>query len=98
MPELTPEGLRDMLAPEFEAVTGRILDSESRLRAEMTRRFDRVDVRFDELRSELTGEIGGLRTELKGEIGGLRTEIGDIKGEIRELKGLIVTNVKRRKR
>jgi hypothetical protein len=87
MPELTPAGLRDMLGPEFEAVTGRILDSESRLRTEMTRRFDRVDIRFDELRTELRGDIG----ELKG-------EIGDIKGEIRELKGLIVTNVKRRKR
>ena len=95
MPELTPEALRDMLGPEFEAVTGRILDSESRLRAEMTRRFDRVDIRFDELRSELKGDIGDLRTELKGEIGELRTELS---GQIRELKGLIVTNVKRRKR
>ncbi len=98
-----------MLGPEFEAVTGCILDSESRLRGEMTRRFDRVDVRFDEFRKELKGdigevrgEIGELRTELKGEIGDLKTElkgeIGEIKDEIRELKGLIVTNVKRRKR
>lgn len=65
MPELTPEALRDMLGPEFEAVTGRILDSESRLRGEMTRRFDRVDVRFDELRKELKGEIGDIKGEIR---------------------------------
>jgi hypothetical protein len=91
MPELTPEGLRDMLGPEFEAVTGRILDSETRLRAEMTRRFDRVDTHFDEFRDELKADISELRTELKG-------DIHELKGEIQELKGLIVRSVKRRKR
>ncbi len=54
-----------MLGPEFEAVTGRILDSESRLRGEMTRRFDRVDVRFDELRKELKGDIGDIKGEIR---------------------------------
>jgi hypothetical protein len=120
MAELTPQGLMDMLGPEFEHVTATILESATRvrselitkisnsengLRAEMNRRFDRVDIRFDEFRDEVKGEfvvvrgeISELRAELKGEIGELKGEIGELKGEIGEIKSLIRSNAKRRKR
>jgi hypothetical protein len=67
---MTLERLHEMVGRELEAVTGRISDAKAELRAEMTRRFDRMDLRVDDLRSEVKGEIAELKQLIRANVKG----------------------------
>ena len=106
MARLTVVALRDMLGVEFPQVRAEIhtvaegaeqrLQSEiGTLRAEMNRRFDKVDDRFDALENDLRTGFNARFDELRAEFGG---QFSELRAEFGELKSLIRTNVKRRKR
>ncbi len=111
--EVVAKGLTTMFVHNFDALaTKDYLDSrfsefETRVAANMDKRFAIVDKQFTELRGEISGictEMAGLRGEMLGEIGGIRTvmtglrgemlgEIGEVRGEMRSAIGDMRGNI-----
>jgi len=94
--EAVAKGLTTMFIHNFDSlVTRDYLDTrfsefETRVEANMDKRFAEVDKHFASLRLELLGEVGHVREEIgnvREEIGNVREEIGHVREKIGSVRG-----------
>ena len=94
--EAVAKGLTTMFIHNFDSlVTRDYLDTrfsefETRVEANMNKRFAEVDKHFASLRLELLGEVGHVREEIgnvREEIGNVREEIGHVREKIGSVRG-----------
>ncbi len=84
---------RDYLDTRFTEFETRVVANMDKRFTEVDRRFTemdaRIDKRFVEMDARMDSHFADFRLEMHGEIGKVRGEIGDVRGEVGEMRGTL---------